>query len=132
MLKKIGGEASIIVCSTCRYTADERDSPDGVRGGVLMARAVREAAAAHDDVEVQEMACLFACSQRCAVHLRAAGKIGYVLGKFEPSPEAARAIVDYFRLYTASDEGVVPYKDWPEEIKGHFLVRVPPAGFVTD
>lgn len=130
-LRSVADGPAIIVCSTCRFTADERDNPEGMRGGGLFAKAVREAASA-DGFEVQEMACLFACSQRCVVHLRAEGKIGYVLGKFEPDADSARAVVDYFRLYKDSEEGVVPYKDWPEGVKGHFLVRVPPKGFVTD
>ncbi len=131
MLKPVDGRPAIVVCSTCRFTADERDGPDGRRGGAVFAEAVRRAAA-EDGFEVQEMACLFACSQRCVVHLRAEGKIGYVLGRFEPTGEAARAVVDYFRFYLESAEGIVPYKDWPEGVKGHFLVRVPPGGFVTD
>lgn len=130
MLKPVGGKPAIVVCSTCRYTPDRRDDEDGVRGGAVFAQVMRDAA--RGAFEVQEMPCLFACSQHCVVHLRAEGKIGYVLGKFEPTGDSARAVVDYFRLYTASREGVVPYKDWPEGVKGHFLVRVPPNGFVAD
>ncbi|MGH1559316.1 DUF1636 family protein [Caulobacter segnis] len=54
--------------------------------------------------------------------------MGYVLGRFEPTIEAARAILDYAVAYAASAEGVVPYRQWPEGVKGHFIVRVPPAG----
>ena len=89
-MKPVSEKPAIVVCSTCRFTAEERDSPEGKRGGALFAEAVRQAAR-EDGFEVQEMACLFACSQRCVVHLRAEGKIGYVLGKFEPTEQSARA-----------------------------------------
>ena len=76
------------------------------------------------------MPCLFNCAQHCSVHLRAPGKIGYVLGRFEPTAEAARAILDYALAYAASEEGMAPYRSWPEGVKGHFIVRVPPPGKV--
>ena len=36
--------------------------------------------------------------------------------------------MEYAVAYAASEEGVVPYRQWPEGVKGHFIVRVPPAG----
>lgn len=118
---------AVVVCNTCRFSAEDRESPDGVRGGALLAAALRTAAAG-TGVAIQEMACLFNCAQHCSVHLRAPGKIGYVLGRFDPTDEAARAIVAYAAAYATSDEGVVPYRQWPEGVKGHFIVRIPPAG----
>lgn len=127
LLRDADDGTAVVVCNTCRLSAEERETPDGVRGGALLATALR-AAADGTGVAIQEMPCLFNCSQHCSIHLRAPGKIGYVLGRFEPTAEAAQAIVDYAVAYAASDEGVVPYRQWPEGVKGHFIVRVPPAG----
>ena len=127
VLREAEDGPSVVVCNTCRVSAEERETPDGMRGGALLAAALREAAAG-TGVAVQEMPCLFNCGQRCSIHLRAPGKIGYVLGRFEPTAEAARAIIDYAVAYAASDEGVVPYRQWPDGVKGHFIVHVPPAG----
>jgi len=127
ILRDADDGTAVVVCNTCRFSAEERETPDGVRGGALLATALREAAAG-SGVAIQEMPCLFNCTQHCSIHLRAPGKIGYVLGRFEPTAEAAQAIVDYAVTYAASEEGVVPYRQWPEGVKGHFIVRVPPAG----
>lgn len=127
VLREAEDGPAVVVCNTCRVSAEARETPDGARGGALLAAALREAAAG-TGVAVQEMPCLFNCGQHCSIHLRAPGKIGYVLGRFEPTAEAARAIIDYAVAYVASDEGVVPYRQWPEGVKGHFIVRVPPAG----
>ena len=127
LLRDADDGTAVVVCNTCRLSAEERETPDGVRGGAVLAAALREAADG-TGVAIQEMPCLFNCSQHCSIHLRAPGKIGYVLGRFEPTAEAAQAIVDYAVAYAASDEGVVPYRQWPEGVKGHFIVRVPPAG----
>jgi predicted metal-binding protein len=127
LLREADDGPAVVVCNTCRVSADEREDADGVRGGALLAAALREIAEG-TGVAIQEMPCLFNCAQHCSIHLRAPGKIGYVLGRFEPTAEAARAILDYAVAYAASDEGVVPYRQWPEGVKGHFIVRVPPAG----
>ena len=126
---------AVIACSTCRWSAGERDATDGRRGGAVLAAALRRVKASdprYDDVAVDEMACLFACADHCTVHLRAPGRAGYVLGRFAATDEDARAILEYARLYAQSAEGQVPYRLWPEGVKGHFIVRTPPPGMVIE
>lgn len=125
----------MIACNTCRFSAEQRDAPHGTRGGKRLAdelRRMREADPLYAGIAVDEMPCLFACGDHCTVHLRAPGKVGYVLGRFAPDEEAARAILDFALGYAASDWGQVPYRDWPEGVKGHFLTRTPPEGFVVE
>lgn len=134
LLKPSADGPSLVVCSTCRFSAEEREDANGVRGGALLAQAVRTAAqgdARVAELAIEEMPCLFNCTQHCSIHLRSPGKIGYVLGRFEPTAESAQAIVDYLAEYLQSDEGVVPYKRWPEGVKGHFIVRTPPPGRIV-
>lgn len=124
---------SIVVCSTCKFKADEPLDASGERGGTVLYRHVKEAADALEEtsINVEPMACLFACSQHCTVHLRAPGKVGYVLANFEPTAASAQALAEFAKHYDQSPEGVVPYRDWPEGVKGHFLVRIPPEGMIT-
>jgi predicted metal-binding protein len=63
------------------------------------------------------MPCLFACGDFCTVHVRAPGKIGYVMGRFEPGEEAATAILDYTLLLSQSEHGQVPFRQWPKALK---------------
>ncbi|WP_165187074.1 DUF1636 domain-containing protein [Caulobacter soli] len=134
LLRDAAEGASLVVCNTCRFSAEDREDANGVRGGahlVAALRAQKDGDARLDDLAVEEMPCLFNCTQHCSIHVRSPGKIGYVLGRFEPTAEAARAILDYAIAYMASEEGVVPYRQWPEGVKGHFIVRVPPVGKVV-
>jgi predicted metal-binding protein len=133
MLRAVDAGASVVVCSTCRLSPEQREDAQGRRGGALLAatlREVRASDAVYADVAVQEMPCLFACQRHCTVHVRGPGKIGYVLGDFTPDEDAARAILDYAVRHASSEEGVVRYADWPQGVKGHFIVRTPPEGFV--
>lgn len=135
MLKPVQDGPAIVACNTCRHSTESREGEDGVRGGARLVAALHEAKAAdprYADIAVQEMPCLFACSDFCTVHLRAPGKVGYVLGRFTPDPDAARAILDYAVHYAASDHGRVPFANWPAGVKGHFITRTPPPGFVAE
>lgn len=133
MLRAVENSASVVVCSTCRLSADQKENGEGRRGGALLADAMRDLQAqeeAYASLDVQEMPCLFACQRHCTVHVRGPAKVGYVLGDFAPDADAARAILDYALRHAASEEGVVHYADWPQGVKGHFIVRTPPEGFV--
>lgn len=124
---------SVVVCSTCRVSADVREDEQGLRGGQLLAKALRsvqDEEPALAAIAVEEMPCLFSCKRHCTVMVRAPGKVGYVLGDFAADRDAARAILEYATRHAASEEGVVRYAEWPEGVKGHFIVRVPPEGMV--
>jgi predicted metal-binding protein len=126
MLTPAAAGPSVVACNTCRHM--------GVSAGAALVAALRRTQAAspsYAGVTIEEMPCLFACSAGCTVQIRAPGKIGYVLGHFEPDEAAAGAILDYAATYAASVEGQVPYRAWPEGVKGHFLVRTPPEGYVV-
>lgn len=135
MLKQVEDGPAIVACNTCRHSADARENDAGTRGGAQLAaalRAVQESDPRYAGVAVQEMACLFACTDFCTVHLRAPGKVGYVLGRFTPDETAATAILDYAVDYAASEHGRVPFKQWPQGVKGHFITRTPPPGYVAE
>jgi len=124
---------AIVVCNSCRYSPEQRLGAEGSSGGAQLLdrlRAVHAGCERYHGVHIQEMGCLFACKDHISLHLRAPGKISYILGNFAPTDEAARAILDFTVLYAASADGQVAYREWPEGIKGHFLTRMPPQGFL--
>ena len=135
MLKPVDDGPAVVACNTCRHSAEAQNDATGVRGGARLVAAL-EAAKASDPryagIAVQQMPCLFACSEYCTIHLRAPGKVGYVLGRFTPDEEAARAILDYAVHYAASEHGRVAFSLWPQGVKGHFITRTLPAGFVAE
>lgn len=135
MLRPVEDGPAVVACNSCRHNQEAREDGDGVRGGARLVsrlRSVRQSDPRYEGIAVQEMPCLFACTEFCTVHLRAPGKVGYVLGRFAPDEEAARAILDYAVHYAASAHGRVAFADWPQEVKGHFITRTPPPGFVVE
>ena len=121
---------TIFVCDTCRYSAESKTDPDGVTGGELLATEIEALAAGMRDLEVRRQSCLMGCERHCNTAIGAPGKLTYVLGMFAPGLESAEAVVDYARLHAASETGQVPFKQWPQGVKGHFVARVPALGVV--
>ena len=113
---------TIFVCDTCRYSEEEK-ARDGRTGGELLAGHVE--ALAGEDLLVRRQSCLMGCERHCNVSVAAPGKITYVIGRFAPDREAAEAIVGYARLHAASETGRVPFREWPQGVKGHFVARIP-------
>ena len=133
MLVEAFAGASMVVCTSCRWSKEQREDAGGRRGGAGLLQALEGALDRHPAcgrVELQPMECLFACTSHCTVHLRAPGKMGYLLGRFTPDAAAAQALCDYAAAYLDSPDGVVRYADWPEGIKGRFIARLPPQGYL--
>jgi predicted metal-binding protein len=87
-----GGRAPcVVVCSTCRHSPTARGCSGAARRRLLAAACGRQAESPDlAGVAVEEMPCLFACQRHCVVHIRAPGRIGYVLGGFAPDAASAQ------------------------------------------
>ena len=116
---------TITICSTCRHMG--RDLPEGaMRDGERLAGLIARLAPEGSPLRLRRVACLMGCSHGCNVAIQAAGKLSYVLGRFAPEEEAARAILAYAALHAESPSGQVPFRQWPQGVKGHFVARIPP------
>jgi predicted metal-binding protein len=114
----------ITICDTCKR-ADWEDRGAERTDGEVLADLIEASARGKDAVRTRRHSCLMGCTSGCNVTVQAAGKIAYTLGDFEPEETAASAIVDYAALHAASASGQVPYKTWPQGVKGHFITRHP-------
>ena len=116
---------TITVCTTCRNDVT-RETKDGAPTGEAFLGAM-EAAIDGKGLRLRGTACLMGCNHGCNVAVSAAGKMTYVLGRFDGTAEDAEALADYASLYAVSETGAVPFRQWPQGIKGHFVARVPPV-----
>ncbi|MCG3268718.1 DUF1636 domain-containing protein [Yoonia sp. I 8.24] len=115
----------ITICDTCKregWDASAQEHTDGE----LLATLVEATATGLTDVKTRRVSCLMGCKRGCNIAIQANGKLNYTLGEFEPNAEAASGIVAYALSHSASETGQVPYRDWPQSIKGHFVTRHPP------
>jgi len=114
----------VTVCDTCKRP--EWTEGTAQTDGERLAALVEAAAEGTPDVKIRRTSCLMGCKHGCNVAVQANGKLAYTLGDFEPDADAAAGIVEYAAAHAASDTGQVPFRTWPQAIKGHFVTRHQP------
>ncbi|PUB14162.1 DUF1636 family protein [Yoonia sediminilitoris] len=115
----------ITTCDTCKLDGWEgRDTAK--TDGESFAELIETAAAGQVAVRTRRVSCLMGCKNACNVAIQGKGKLNYTLGAFVPSHEAAEGIVAYALAHAESDTGRMPFREWPQAIKGHFVTRHPP------
>lgn len=115
----------ITVCDTCKRPGWEETGAQ-TTDGETFAALIEAAATGLPDVQTRRVSCLMGCKTGCNVTIQAADKLCYTLGDFTPDSAAAAGIADYAALHAQSETGQVPYRTWPQAIKGHFVTRHPP------
>lgn len=115
----------ITICDTCKREGWD-ETGMGQTDGEALAALVEGAAEGAVDVKTRRVSCTMGCVRACNITVQAAGKINYSLGSFEPVAEDAEAIVEYAAKHAASETGQVPFREWPQGVKGHFVSRHQP------
>jgi predicted metal-binding protein len=123
------GKRSIVICTTCKYADGRKLDDEGLSAGQHLVRAMQQVLAERGraDVVVQEQACLWNCTRPCSVVLRDDQRFSYVTGGNTPTAAQAEAILAWFDLHGQSETGEVPFRQWPDLMRGHFIARMPPV-----
>ena len=115
----------ITICDTCKREDWEARGADKTDGETLAAQIEAQAVDA-TTIRTRRHSCLMGCGKGCNVAIQAPGKLAYTLGGFTPDAEAAAAVVAFAEGHAASATGQVPFRQWPQGVKGHFVTRHPP------
>lgn len=115
----------ITVCDTCKRD-DIAPALGDQTHGEAFAALIEAEADSETDVKVRRVSCLMGCKHGCNVAIQAPGKLAYTLGDFGPDQDSAAGVVAYAAAHAESETGQVPFRTWPQAIKGHFVTRHPP------
>lgn len=115
----------ITICDTCKREGWE-NGDQAHTDGESLATLIETAALGMSGIRTRRISCLMGCKKACNVAIQGADKLNYTLGEFEPTQEAAEGIVAYATAHAQSETGQVPFRTWPQAIKGHFVTRHPP------
>ena len=115
----------ITICETCKRE-DWKEKGLKESDGFELAQLIEKSSVTEEKVITRRHSCLMGCDHGCNVTIQDNKKLSYVLGNFKPTSEDAEAIILYANLHANSTNGQVPYREWPQEIKGHFVARIPP------
>ncbi|MBV8763463.1 MAG: DUF1636 domain-containing protein [Hyphomicrobiales bacterium] len=116
---------SIHICVTCRNAGDPEDAPE--RPGARLYRMLRQAATRRGaPVELIPVECLSVCKRPCTIGFSGPGKWTYVYGDFAPDEASAEVILDAAKLYAATPDGLIPWRQRPSALKKGVVARIPP------
>lgn len=116
---------AIVVCQTCKFSKEIKTNSDGLAGGEILTHHLEEVLKDREDITIQKQDCLWACSDHCNILMSDTERFSYLAGRFEPGREAAEAIVQWFDQHGESTTGQVPFREWPDGMRGHFIARLP-------
>src|SRR5260221_3856053 len=118
---------SIVMGTTCRFSAEEKFGPDGRSGGETLIAHMREAISERgSDLPVETQACLWNCKRHCSVFLRDDERFSYFTGDHTPTRAQAEAILDWFELHEGTETSEVSFRAWPDAMRGQFITRIQP------
>ena len=116
---------TVYVCVTCR-AEDDAGVEAEARAGHRLLSALRDAIGQETGIHLVPVECLSVCKRPCTVSFAAPGKWTYVYGDLPPDT-AAPVLLAAARLYGASRDGLIPWKQRPDAIKTGVVARVPPT-----
>ena len=119
----------ITICETCKRE-DWKEKGLKESDGFELAQLIEKSSVTEEKVITRRHSCLMGCDHGCNVTIQDNKKLSYVLGNFKPTSEDAEAIILYANLHANSTNGQVPYREWPQAIKGHFVARIPPVKII--
>ncbi len=119
----------LVICTTCKFSPESKFGPDGRTGGQTLLAALRAVAGrrGRDDIEIATQECLWNCTRSCSVAIHDDQRFSYITGSNTPDEEQAEAILDWFDAHGSTADGQVPFRQWPQRMRGHFIARIPPV-----
>ena len=82
------------------------------------------------DIRAEPVECLAVCKRPCTVSLVGESKWTYVIGDLDKDADAD-AVIASARLFAATNNGIIPWKERPDCFKKGVVSRTPPLGFAA-
>ena len=119
---------SLVVCTTCKFSPESKLAPDGRTGGEILIGHLGDVLrdAGRQDLRIETQTCLWNCTRPCSVIMRDSNRFSYVTGGNAPTRAQAEAVIAWFDLHGVTETGEVPFRQWPDQMRGHFIARIPP------
>lgn len=116
----------LTVCTTCKFSKESAYDKDGRTGGELLRNLLEDSRSVRGlSLDIVGHECLWACKHSCAVLLEDEKRTGYLAGYFSPEDKDAQAILDWCEAHDRTEDGNVPFIEWPQGMRGHFIARIP-------
>jgi predicted metal-binding protein len=118
---------ALFVCQSCKFSREQKHY-EGQSGGTHLLNqlmALYQAWSRRSELAIETSGCLWTCSYPCAVALSGTNKTTYLFTELPPL-ESATVLLQFGELYLDSDDGNVPWDQFPEALKCVTVAKIPP------
>ena len=116
----------LTVCTTCKFSKEHAYNANGETSGEILLKSLETLRDKRETrLKIVGHECLWACKHSCTVLLEDEKRTGYLAGYFSPEDKDAEAILDWCAAHDKTEDGNVPFIEWPQGMRGHFIARIP-------
>ncbi|MBN3884978.1 MAG: DUF1636 family protein [Nostoc sp.] len=119
---------TLLVCKSCHRSSEERPENPPFDGATLIDRlntlCVEQFPS--DEIKIQPVGCLWACSKGCVVSVSSHNKATYLFLNLTPEDSPA-ALLEFMQLYIKSRKGVLGWEQLPELLQSAIFAQIPPV-----
>ncbi|MFQ4141259.1 DUF1636 family protein [Chlorogloeopsis sp. ULAP02] len=117
---------TLFVCKSCHRSSEERPENPPFDGTLLLDQlnTLCSEKFPADEVEVQAIGCLWACSQGCVVAVSNPDKPTYLFVNLLPE-ESTVALLEFMQLYIKSRKGSVAWNQLPGLLQSAVFAQIP-------
>ncbi len=118
---------TLFVCKSCHRSSEKRPENPPFDGNILLDKlnTLCNKQFNPDELEIQPVGCLWACSQGCVVSVSSHDKPTYLFVNLPPE-ESPAALLEFMQLYIKSRKGAVVWEKFPELLKSAIFAQIPP------
>jgi predicted metal-binding protein len=120
------------VCITCRPPGGPEAEED--RPGSQLYRALQERLASAEaalPIRLEPARCLSVCKRPCTVAVSSPGRWSYIYGDLDPK-SSLEALIEGLCRYAATADGIVPWRERPQEFRKGVVARIPPFDSIRE
>jgi len=114
---------TLLVCQSCNDAAHKRMKPSQ---GVQLLEQLNALQPQDSPITIQPVDCLWMCNRACVVAISAAHQPTYLFTDLPPT-QSAEALLHFGKHYHDSNDGDVPWKQFPEVLQSGSIAKIPPA-----
>ncbi|MDZ8079240.1 MAG: DUF1636 family protein [Nostoc sp. SerVER01] len=117
---------TIFVCKACHRSSEKRPENPPFDGTFLFDEVNNLCSKqfTSDQLEIQPVGCLWACSQGCVVAVSSDEKPTYLFVNLSLEKSAA-ALLEFMQLYIKSRKGAISWEKLPELLQSAIFAQIP-------
>jgi predicted metal-binding protein len=118
---------TLFVCKSCHRSSEKLAENQRCDGSILLDKITTLSSEkfAAEELEIQPVGCLWACSRGCAVAVSSPEKPTYLLVDLPPDAENASALLEFAQMYIDNRKGAFMWEKLPKELESAIFASIP-------